>query len=204
MLVVIEDGSDNDCNDETEAGVASSDLIACSEDQDASDKSTVDKTRLSDDTPLRERAGGSCDRGRVCDIENELRRTVGAPPIPEGHQQSAKLYHKGHEDDDEDEDVRPPRQRKRRSIESDGATETATLKNAHTRSSAIGLAQIGTTPSTVSRSSSADAESIRSADYQEYPFQGIFKRLRIGQETTYNLEFTILDLPDLFRPSIDL
>lgn len=165
MLIVIEDGSDNDCNDETEAGVASSDLIASSEDQDASDKSTVDKTRLSDDTPLRERAGGSCDRGRVCDIENELRRTVGAPPIPEGHQQSAKLYHKGHEDDDEDEDVRPPRQRKRRSIESDGATETATLRNAHTRSSAIGLAQIGTTPSTVSRSSSADAESIRSADY---------------------------------------
>jgi hypothetical protein len=47
-------------------------------------------------------------------------------------------------------------------------------------------------------------ESILGADYREYPLQGSLKCVRIGRETTYNLEFTLLDLPDSFRPSIGL
>ncbi|KFY97716.1 hypothetical protein V500_01950, partial [Pseudogymnoascus sp. VKM F-4518 (FW-2643)] len=129
--------------------------------------------------------------------------------LSQGRERSIKSYHKDNEDnedneDDEDEDVRPPRRRKRRHIESD-ATDTATRKNVHTRSSTIAQAQTCTTRgSTVSRSSSADAESILGADYQEYPLQGFLKCVRIGRETTYNLEFRLLDLPDSFRPSIGL
>ncbi|KFY03305.1 hypothetical protein V490_00211, partial [Pseudogymnoascus sp. VKM F-3557] len=107
------------------------------------------------------------------------------------------------DEEDEDEDVRPPRRRKRRRIDSD-ATETAKRKKVHTRSSTIAQAQTCTTRgSTVSRSSPADVESI-GADYQEYPLQGFLKCVRIGRETTYNLEFRLLDLPDSFRPSIGL
>ncbi|ELR05524.1 hypothetical protein VC83_01883 [Pseudogymnoascus destructans] len=112
---------------------------------------------------------------------------------------------KGNEvnEDDEDEDVRPPRRRKRRRLDSD-ATETATREKGHTRSSTMTQAQTCTTRgSTVSRSSPDDAESI-GADYQEYPLQGFLKCVRIGRETTYNLEFRLLDLPDSFRPSIGL
>jgi hypothetical protein len=136
-------------------------------------------------------------------VEDE---TIVVAPLSQDRQHSVKPYHKDSEDneDDEDEDVRPPRRRKRRRIESD-ATETATRKKVHTRASTIAQAQTCTTRgSTVSRSSPADAESILGADYQEYPFQGFLKCVRIGRETTYNLEFRLLDLPDSFRPSIGL
>ena len=135
-------------------------------------------------------------------VEDE---TVIVAPLLQDRQHSVKPYQKDNEDneEDEDEDVRPPRQRKRRRSESD-ATETATCKKAHTRSSTIAQTQTCTTRgSTVSRSSPADAESI-GADYQEYPLQGSLKCVRIGRETTYNLEFRLLDLPDSFRPSFGL
>ncbi len=252
-------------------------------------------------SPLRERAGGSCDRGSVCDIKDELRQTsaeaggslpssaahsqynqmdqesqnntgvrgisseerlwektieqqhcqqeeqenededdieatsgedkgpisycqqikeslqnqrvedetIVVAPLSQDREHSVKSYHKDNEDnedneDDEDEDVPPPRRRKRRHIESD-ATETATRKKVHTRSSTIAQAQTCTTRGpTVSRSSPADAESTLGADYQEYPLQGFLKCVRIGRETTYNLEFRLLDLPDSFKPSIGL
>lgn len=98
---------------------------------------------------------------------------------------------------------RPPRRRKRCHIESE-ATETATRKKVYRRSSTIAQAQTCTTRgSSVSRSSPDDTESI-GADYQEYPLQGFLKCMRIGRETTYNLEFRLLDLPDSLRPSIGL
>ncbi len=132
-------------------------------------------------------------------------------PLSQDREHSVKPYHMDKEDnedenEDEDEDVRPPRRRKRRRIDSD-ATETATRKKVYTRSSTIAQAQAQNRTareSTVSRSPPADAESILGADYQEYPFQALFKRVRIGRETTFNLEFTLLDLPDSFRPSIGL
>jgi hypothetical protein len=34
--------------------------------------------------------------------------------------------------------------------------------------------------------------------------QGFLKCVRIGRETTYNLEFRLLDPPDTFRPSVGL
>ncbi|KFX97016.1 hypothetical protein V490_03001 [Pseudogymnoascus sp. VKM F-3557] len=374
--LIIEDDSDNESDDEVEAGVASSDLLASIDNQDASEcglstqdtasttsslfgpstprdsdclsadcfskdgqqrppfaepdstfpvhvqrpspscselaeptdhdqihqgveKAIVDEMRPS---PLCERAGGSCDCGSVCDIENELRQTSketerslpssaahcqcnplnqdtqdnteirGIPtedllwrktieqqqcqqneqedeqeddieatssddkglisycqqmkespqhhrvrdetiveaPLSQVRQHSAKPYYKENEDnedyedgEDEDEDVRPPRRRKRFRIDSD-TTEIATRKKVHTRSSIIAQAQTcATRGSTVSRSSPADAESI-GADYQEYPLQGFLKCVRIGRETTYNLEFRLLDLPDSFKPTIGL
>ncbi|KFY98729.1 hypothetical protein V500_01561 [Pseudogymnoascus sp. VKM F-4518 (FW-2643)] len=138
-------------------------------------------------------------------VEDE---TIVVAPLSQDREHSVKPYHKDNEDneddEDEEEDVRPPRRRKRRRIDSD-ATETATRKKVHTRSSTIAQAQNRTArESTVSRSPPADAESILGADYREYPFQGVFKRVRIGRETIYNLEFRLLDLPDSFRPSIGL
>ncbi|KFY28425.1 hypothetical protein V493_02941 [Pseudogymnoascus sp. VKM F-4281 (FW-2241)] len=245
-------------------------------------KAIVDEMRLSP----RERADGSCDRGSVCYIEDELRQTSaeagGSPlssaahsqynqmdqesqnntdvrglsseeqedededdieatsvedkgpitycqqikktlqhqrvedetileaPLSQVRQHSVKPCHKGYEDyedkedEDEDEDVQPPRRRKRRRIDSD-ATEAATRKKVHTRPSTIAQAQTCTTRgSTVSRGSPDDAESVLDADYQEYPLRGFLKCVRIGRETTYNLEFRLLDLPDSFRPSIGL
>ncbi|OBT65099.1 hypothetical protein VE03_05282 [Pseudogymnoascus sp. 23342-1-I1] len=49
-----------------------------------------------------------------------------------------------------------------------------------------------------------DAEPILGAEYQEYPLQGFLKCVRIGRETTYNLEFRLLDLLGSFKPSIGL
>jgi hypothetical protein len=45
--------------------------------------------------------------------------------------------------------------------------------------------------SQTSRSPSALTESIPIAEYQEWPFQGFLKRTKIGNETTYNLEFKL-------------
>jgi hypothetical protein len=141
-------------------------------------------------------------------VEDE---TIVEAPLSQVREHSVKPYQKDNEDndnedseDDEDEDVRPPIRRKRRRRESD-ATETATRKKAHTRSSTTAQAQTcATRGSTVSRSSPDDAEPILGADYQEYPLQGFLKCVRIGRETTYNLDFRLLDLPDSFKPSIGL
>ncbi|KFY96757.1 hypothetical protein V500_02307 [Pseudogymnoascus sp. VKM F-4518 (FW-2643)] len=136
-------------------------------------------------------------------VEDE---TIVEAPLSQVREHSVKPYQKDNEDndnedseDDEDEDVRPPIRRKRRRRESD-ATETATRKKAHTRSSTTAQAQTcATRGSTVSRSSPDDAEPNLGADYQEYPLQGFLKCVRIGRETTYNLEFRLLDLPDSFN-----
>jgi hypothetical protein len=47
-----------------------------------------------------------------------------------------------------------------------------------------------------SRSPSATAESLPAAEYQEWPLHGFLKRTRIGNETTFNLEFHLTHLPD--------
>ena len=52
------------------------------------------------------------------------------------------------------------------------------------------------------RSPSAASEKVPVAEYQEWPFQGFFKRIKIGDNVTYNLEFKLpsilenLRLPD--------
>ena len=78
------------------------------------------------------------------------------------------------------------------------------LQYSHLQYSHLQAQTCTTRGSTVSRSSPGDEESILGADYQEYPLQGFLKCVRIGRETTYNLEFRLLDLPDSFRPSIGL
>jgi hypothetical protein len=57
------------------------------------------------------------------------------------------------------------------------------------------------------RSPSAPAESALVAEYQEWPFQGFLKRTKIGNETTYNLEFQLPRIPEhlcLLIPSEEL
>jgi hypothetical protein len=45
--------------------------------------------------------------------------------------------------------------------------------------------------SRTSRSPSAASEAVPFAEYQEWPFQGFFKRTRIGDDVTYNLAFKL-------------
>ncbi|KUJ07330.1 uncharacterized protein LY89DRAFT_742965 [Mollisia scopiformis] len=51
-------------------------------------------------------------------------------------------------------------------------------------------------PPRASRSLSAAVKSAPLAEYQEWPFQGFPKRTRIRSETTYNLEFQLLHIPE--------
>ncbi|KAH6702758.1 hypothetical protein BKA61DRAFT_661179 [Leptodontidium sp. MPI-SDFR-AT-0119] len=51
-----------------------------------------------------------------------------------------------------------------------------------------------TSPS--SRSPSDTEKSASAADYQEFPFQGFLKRVTIGDQITYNLEFSLSHIPE--------
>ncbi|KAI9748733.1 MAG: hypothetical protein M4579_007133, partial [Chaenotheca gracillima] len=52
-----------------------------------------------------------------------------------------------------------------------------------------------------SRSPSTQTESVPIAEYQEWPFRGFLKRTKIGNETTYNLEFQLPRIPEhLYLP----
>jgi hypothetical protein len=59
------------------------------------EKSIVDEMRPSHCRPLRERAGGSCDGGSVCDMEDELRLTSEkaerSPPLSATHAQCNQM-----------------------------------------------------------------------------------------------------------------
>jgi hypothetical protein len=141
--------------------------------QEDEDEDNIDATSGEDEGPISycQQIKESPQHQRV---EHE---TIVVAPLSHDRQHSVNPYHKdnGDNEDDEDEDVRSRRRRKRRRIDSD-ATETATRKKVHTRSSTIAQAQNRTArESTVSQSPPADAESILGADYQEYPFQGLFK-----------------------------
>jgi hypothetical protein len=50
--------------------------------------------------------------------------------------------------------------------------------------------------SRTSRSPSATAESVLAAEYQEWSLQSFLKRTKIGDETTYNLEFQLPHIPE--------
>ncbi|PVH69999.1 hypothetical protein DL98DRAFT_377026, partial [Cadophora sp. DSE1049] len=39
-------------------------------------------------------------------------------------------------------------------------------------------------------------ESASAAEYQEWPFQGFLKRVTIGNQITYNLEFSLSHIPE--------
>ena len=58
------------------------------------------------------------------------------------------------------------------------------------------------TPRT-SRSPSAAVESVAMAEYQEWLFQGFLKRTKIGNETTYNLEFKLPRISEHLNLPID-
>jgi hypothetical protein len=54
------------------------------------------------------------------------------------------------------------------------------------------------------RSPSAPTESITIAKYQEWPFQGFVKRTKIGNDTTYNLEFKLACISEALNLPINL
>jgi hypothetical protein len=58
------------------------------------------------------------------------------------------------------------------------------------------------TPPPTSRSPSVVAESAPVAEYQEWPFQGFLKRVTIGNQTTYNLEFSLPRIPEHLNLSL--
>lgn len=53
-----------------------------------------------------------------------------------------------------------------------------------------------------SRNSSATAESVPTAEYQEWPLHGFLKRIRIGKETIFNLDFHLTHLPEDLELSV--
>jgi hypothetical protein len=87
---------------------------------------------------------------------------------------SSQIIHSEEEEDEEEEEPRLVKRRKRYSQP--------------TRHTPVHIEQH---ISQTSRSSSAIRESAPIAEYQEWPFQGFLKRIRIGNETTYNLEFNL-------------
>jgi hypothetical protein len=90
--------------------------------------------------------------------------------------------------DEDDEDPRPAKRQKLLPTPTDNAltppNEPTPVDNDHHH-----------TPRT-SRSPSITVESALVAEYQEWPFQGFLKRTRIGNETTYNLEFQLSHVPE--------
>jgi hypothetical protein len=78
---------------------------------------------------------------------------------------------------EEDEEYEEPRPAKRRKRNSPLTRQTPVHVEQHI--------------SQTSRSPSATREVAPIAEYQEWPFQGFLKRTRIGNETTYNLEFKL-------------
>jgi hypothetical protein len=99
---------------------------------------------------------------------------------------SSQVIHSKEEEDEEDEEPRPAKRRKRIS---QLTHQTPVHIEQHI--------------SQTSRSSSATGESVPVAEYQEWPFEGFLKRTRIGNETTYNLEFKLPCLPKLLSLPIE-
>jgi hypothetical protein len=54
-----------------------------------------------------------------------------------------------------------------------------------------------------SRSPSVASETVPVAEYQEWPFQGFLKRIKIGDDVTYNLEFKLPSISEHLRLPID-
>jgi hypothetical protein len=90
------------------------------------------------------------------------------------------------EEDEEDEEPRPAKRQKRNLQR---VRQTPVHVELHTPES--------------SRSPSARHESVTFAVYQEWPFQGFLKRTRIGNETTYNLEFKLPRMSELLSLPIE-
>jgi len=57
--------------------------------------------------------------------------------------------------------------------------------------------------SRTSRSPSAVSEAVPVAEYQEWPFQGFLKRIRIGDDVTFNLEFKLPSISEHLHLPID-
>ena len=118
------------------------------------------------------------------------------------------------ETSDEDEDPRPAKRRKPRSARAVAPplhlrrspppppTTRAEIDEAQSqdddRCSSTFIEEQHYTSRT-SRSPSAAAEAVPAAEYQEWPFQGYLKRIRIGDDVTYNLEFKLLSISEHFH-----
>lgn len=131
--------------------------------------------------------------------------------------------------DTEDEDPRPAKRRKPRAA----PTAAPTTCRRHTSELRLGQTRPLVVPSTArpeiddaqsqaddgcsstfvdkshrhasrsSRSPSAAAEAALAAEYQEWPFQGFLKRIKIGDDVTYNLEFKLPSISEQLHLPID-
>ena len=90
--------------------------------------------------------------------------------------------------DEDDEDPRPAKRQKFSSTRTDN---TLTPPDEPTP---VDNDDHHTSPT--SRSPSLTVESAPVAEYREWPFQGFLKRITIGNQTTYNLEFTLPRIPE--------
>ena len=120
--------------------------------------------------------------------------------------------------DTSDEDLRPAKRRKPRSARA--VTPPLHLRRSNTRLSTtrteIEAAQSQDVDgcsstfveeqhcaSRTSRSLSAASEAVPAAEYQEWPFQGFLKRIRIGDDVTFNLEFKLPSISEHLHLPID-
>jgi hypothetical protein len=158
--------------------------------------------------------------------ERALEELVEVEAEDDGDNSEDEDYHMDDEEED-DEDIRPAKRRKLPL----GPTNNAVGPTSE-RSSMLSRPQNSTPPSLTllkmdgvqsqtdhgcpptpieyeqhstprpSRSPSATAKSVLAAEYEEWPFQGFLKRARIGNQTTFNLEFYVTHLPDNLRLSV--
>jgi len=134
------------------------------------------------------------------------------------HSESGGHGHETKDDDDEenekDENPRPTKQRRLVPASPDlpptppleQSSPMPCLARSHnvtpsTTQFEIGNAQSSETdlahpPTSISSHSSSDTQKSAAAEYQEWPFQGFLKRVTIGNQITYNLEFSLSHDPE--------
>jgi hypothetical protein len=163
-----------------------------------------------DGEPLRGEQEDEQRQNSVEELGNNIHHSMGS-----GRSRDANAQ--GSEDkDDDDEEPRPAKRRKRDLVHPTLAHQTPAtppdnaLEALHSATAPLttqledNSTQRGADPGNLptpaeverhisrsSRSPSATRESVPLAEYQEWPFQGFLKRTRIGNETTYNLEFKL-------------
>ncbi|CZR65297.1 uncharacterized protein PAC_15197 [Phialocephala subalpina] len=151
------------------------------------------------------------------DYDGEWRHQDDAEEVNSGIHQSESSDHSHDTNDEDDGDPRPAKRQKRSLVH---IVKAVTPPREHSQAprltpsstmqpemdEARSQAEHGHLPTPADdehhhtprtpRSPSAPAESALVAEYQEWPYQGFLKRTKIGNETTYNLEFQLLHMPE--------
>ncbi|OBT60887.1 hypothetical protein VE03_09938 [Pseudogymnoascus sp. 23342-1-I1] len=155
------------------------------------EKSIVDEMRPS---PLRERAGGSCDRGSVYDIEDELQQIS----MDQESQNITDVRGTSSKEKLWEETIEQQHcQQKEQEDEQEDNTEATNETIVEAPLSQVREHDVKPYQKDNEDNDNEDSEDDKDED-------GFLKCVRIGRETTYNLEFRLLDLLGSFKPSIGL